>query len=156
MRSWIRLVVSILASYGAGFLGSIFVQDGVRTWYATLEKPFFTPPDWVFAPVWFVLYGLMASALYIVWEKDPHASEMRGWVPLYFCHLLLNAAWSIFFFGFHALFIAFIEILFLFWCIVMLIVGARDIDRTAAWLLVPYSVWIAFAAILNGTIWLIN
>lgn len=156
MRSFVRLALSFLACYGAGFLGSLFVQDGVRTWYATIERPFFTPPDWVFAPVWLVLYACMALALFLVWEKDPLAEEGRGWVPLFFCHLLLNAAWSIFFFGFHAILIAFITIILLLWCIVMLIVGARDIDVRASWLLVPYAVWVLFATILNGAVWVLN
>lgn len=156
MRSTIRLIISFLSTYGAGFLGSIFVQDGVRTWYATIEKPFFTPPDWLFAPVWLTLYALMALALYIVWEKDPAAREMRGWVPLFFCHLLLNAGWSIFFFGFHALLISLIDIVVLLWCIALLIAGAWNIDRRASWLLVPYAMWVSFATILNTSIWLIN
>lgn len=156
MRSLVRLAISLLACYGAGFLGSIFVQDGVRTWYATLDKPFITPPDWLFAFVWLMLYACMAIALYIVWENDPHARDMRGWVPLFFAHLLLNAAWPIFFFGFHAILIAFIEILLLLWCVVMLTLGAREIDRRAMWLMIPYMVWVIFAAILNALIWVMN
>jgi tryptophan-rich sensory protein len=156
MRSASRLGLSFLASYGAGFLGTIFVQDGVRSWYAILEKPWFAPPDWVFGPVWTVLYGCMAIALFLVWQKDPHARQMRGWVPLFFAHLLLNAAWSIFFFGFHAIFIAFVDIILLLWCIVLLTLGARDIDARAMWLMIPYGLWVAFATLLNGALWLMN
>lgn len=156
MRSSVRVGISILASYGAGFLASLFVQDGVRGWYASLEKPFFTPPDWVFAPVWFILYGLMAIALYLVWKKDPDANELHGWVPLFFCHLLLNAAWPMLFFGFRATFIALIEIMLLFWCVLMLTMGARDIDKRAMYLLIPYAAWILFTTILNAAIWLMN
>jgi translocator protein len=156
MGSLVRFGVSMLASYGAGFLATLFVQDGVRGWFAALEKPFFTPPDWLFGLVWFVLYGLMGLALYIVWENDPHAREMRGWVPLFFAHLLLNAAWAIFFFGFHALLIALIDIVLLLWCVIMLFVGAYEIDKRAAWLLVPYGLWVFFLTILNASIWLMN
>lgn len=156
MTSLVRLGISLLASYGAGFLGALFVKDGVRTWYAVLDKPFFAPPDWVFGPVWMVLYGCMALALFLVWEKDPHARSMRGWVPLFFAHLLLNAAWSIFFFGFHAIFIAFIDIVLLLWSIVLLTAGARDIDTRAMWLMIPYAAWVFFATILNGALWLMN
>lgn len=156
MRSFVRLGVSFLACYGAGFAGSLFTRDGMRAWYAALEKPSFMPPDWLFAPVWLVLYGCMALALYMVWEKDPLATEMRGWVPLFFAHLLLNAAWTIFFFGFYAIFIALIDITLLFFSVVLLVFGARDIDTRAMWLLIPYAAWVFFAAILNYLIWTMN
>lgn len=156
MRSFMRLGISLLASYGAGFLGSIFVQDGVRIWYASLAKPFFTPPDWVFGAVWVALYGLIAIALWLVWERDPHARDLRGWVPLFFAHLLLNAAWSIFFFGFHAILVAFVDVILLFWCVLMLTLGAREIDSRAFWLLLPYCVWVFYAMVLNGVIWMMN
>lgn len=156
MRSPVRLAIALLASYGAGFLGSLFTADGVRTWYATIEKPSFTPPDWLFAPVWFTFYGLMAIALYRIWVRDPHAKDMRGWVPLFFVHLLLNAAWSIFFFGFHAIFIGLIDIVLLDVCVALLIVGAYDIDKRSAYLLLPYLAWILFATALNAGIWILN
>jgi translocator protein len=94
--------------------------------------------------------------LFIVWEKDPHAREMRGWVPLFFAHLLLNAAWPMFFFGFHAIFIALIDILLLNIAVFLLIFGAYEIDKRAAFLLVPYQIWLVFAAVLNLTIWMAN
>lgn len=156
MRSFVRLGVSLLACYGAGFLGSLFMRDGLRGWYSELAKPFFMPPDWLFGIVWFVLYASMGFALYLVWEKDPYAREMRGWVPLFFAHLLLNATWSIFFFGFHAIFVAFVDSVFLFSAALMLTLGAREIDVRAMYLLIPYSAWLFFAMILSCSIWLMN
>jgi tryptophan-rich sensory protein len=156
MRLLVRAGIAILASYGAGFVGSLFVSDGVRGWYATLDKPWFNPPDWIFAPVWFVLYALMAAALVIVWNKDPHAEEMRGWVPLFFAHLLLNAAWVVFFFGLHGLLVALIDILLLAFSVFLLMMGAWEIDRRATYLFIPYFAWISFATILNLAIWYLN
>ncbi len=156
MRSYVRVGVAVLASYGAGFLGSIFITAGVAAWYAELAKPWFQPPAWVFAPVWLILYALMASALVIIWSRDPHAEEVRGWVPLYFAHLMLNAAWTIFFFGFHAILVAFVDVLLLLFSVMLLLFGAWEIDRRAAYLLMPYFAWVAFATVLNGAIWYLN
>lgn len=154
MNGLARLCVSILTCYGAGLLGSLFVSTG--TWYASLAKPSFMPPDWLFAPVWLVLYACMAIALTLVWNKDEAAAEGRGWVPLFFAHLLLNASWTVFFFGFHAVLIALINILFLLPCITLLMVGAWDIDKRATYLLTPYLLWVLFATYLNASIWLAN
>ena len=151
-----RLGVALLASYGAGLLGYIFVSTESTSWYDTLQKPFFTPPDWLFGIVWLVLYGCMAIALALMWEEDPDAGEVRGWVPLFFAHLLVNAAWTMFFFGFHAILIAFVDVLLLLACIILLICGAWKVDRRAAYLLSPYLAWVLFAAILNGAVWYLN
>ncbi|MEK7093488.1 MAG: TspO/MBR family protein [Patescibacteria group bacterium] len=155
--NWLaRLGVAVLASYGAGFLGSLFITTDVGSWYDMLNKPFFQPPNWIFAPVWIVLYGLMAVAVTIIWNKDPLAAEVRGWVPLFFAHLLLNAAWTVFFFGFHAVLVALITIIILLCCIFFLICGAWEIDRRAAYLLIPYFLWVLFATVLNLAIWFLN
>jgi len=156
MRSFMRAVISILVTYGAGFLGSIFIADAAGTWYDGITKPWFTPPNWVFLPVWLILYGLMALALWIIWMKDPNVKSLRGWVPLFFAHLLLNAAWSIFFFGFHAVFVAMLDIGLLVFAVFTLMMGAYEIDKRATYLLLPYFVWVLFAAILNVSIWYLN
>jgi tryptophan-rich sensory protein len=148
--------VAILACYGAGLLGSIFVSADTAAWYQSLQKPFFTPPNWLFAPVWLVLFGLMAASLTIIWNKDPNAQDARGWVPLFFTHLLLNAAWTMFFFGLHALLISLIEIALLLAAIVILMCGAFEIDKRAGYLLIPYLLWVSFAALLNGALWYLN
>lgn len=151
-----RLCVSALACFGAGFLGSLFVDAASRSWYDMLAKPPFTPPGWVFAIVWLLLYACMSLALWLVWEKDKHASEVTGWVPLFFAHLIVNAAWTIFFFGFHAIIIALIDITALAACVILLILGACEIDKRAAYLLAPYLVWVCFALYLNVGIWYLN
>src|SRR3989344_4172798 len=145
MSSFMRASIAIVASYSAGFVASIFIETGAGTWYDALVKADFLPPSWVFAPVWFILYGCMAGALYIIWTKDPYARDWTGWVPMFFVHLLLNAAWSLFFFGFHAILVAFIDIVILAFAIILLICGAREIGKRAAYLLAPYLAWVLFA-----------
>jgi tryptophan-rich sensory protein len=156
MSRLVRLGVSLLLCLGAGLLGSIFVSDQAASWYDALQKPFFMPPNWLFPIVWTALYVLMALALWLVWEKDEDASEVRGWVPLFVAHLLVNASWTIFFFGFHATFVALIDIVLLLACIALLIIGACQIDKRAGWLLLPYLLWVCFATVLNGAIWWLN
>ena len=156
MSKFARLGVALLACFGAGFLGSSFISTGPGTWLDTLHTPFFYPPAWVFPIVWFILYGCMAFALWLVWEKDDMATEVRGWVPLFFSHLIVNASWTILFFGFHAVFIALIDILLLTFCVLLLFCGALEIDKRASYLLAPYLAWVCFAALLNGWIWWIN
>jgi len=156
MRSFIRASVCLLACYGAGFLASLFVVDGVRAWYDALLKPPFTPPDWIFGLVWVVLYGLMAIALYLVWEKDPYAAQMRGWVPLFFAHLLINASYAMFFFGFNTLLISFIDSVLLFGAVALLTAGAKEIDTRAFYCMLPYLLWTFYGAILSCLIWMMN
>ena len=156
MRTYFRVGISILACFGAGFLGTLFVSSGVGSWYDLLNKPWFNPPSWTFGIVWTALYASMAAALTIVWNNDPHAEEFSGWVPLFFVHLLLNTAWTIFFFGYHAIFIALIDIFLLASCVILLTFGARDIDKRAFYLMLPYLAWVLFAALLNICIWYLN
>ncbi len=148
--------MAILACYGAGLFGSLFIDASAGSWYDSLIKPFFIPPSWVFFYVWLILYGLMAGSLAIVWIKDPHADDFRGWVPMFFVHLLANMAWIIFFFGFHATFIALVDILILQLAVFLLFCGAYEIDRRASWLLLPYMIWLLFAFIINVAVWYLN
>ena len=129
---------------------------GVSSWYATLAKPALTPSDSVFLLVWLVLYALMATALAIIWTRDSEKHPTEGWVRFYFVQLLFNAAWTMFFFGLHAVFTAFIDILVLGFILLCLVAGACEIDRRAAYLLLPYLAWVIFAAYLNFGIWWLN
>ena len=156
MRSYIRMGLAFLACYATGFLSSLFVQTGTGSWYDGLVKPALMPDKWTIPLVWFGIYTLMAVALWLVWERDPHVKEMRGWVPLFFAHLLINACWAIFFFGFHAIFIALIDAIILIFAAMIVMAGAWEIDRHAGWLLVPYFIWTLFIAYLTLHLWLIN
>ena len=156
MRSYMRMGFSLLACYGAGFFASLFVSAGTGSWYDGLIKPALTPDKYTVAILWLIVYGLMAVALYIVWEKDPHVNEMRGWVPLFFAHLLVNAAWATFFFGFHAIFTSLVDAIILLFAVGILVAGAWEIDKRAGYLLTPYFVLVLFTTYINLRLWFLN
>jgi benzodiazapine receptor len=156
MGNILKLIGCILLCESAGVIGAIFTARSVRTWYLTLQKPSFNPPGWVFGPVWTVLYVLMGIALYLIWQKGSGSEGYTRALVLFFTQLVLNAAWSFIFFGARAVLPAFIEITLLWILIVGTIVAFREISPAAAWLLVPYVLWVTFAAILNYSIWRLN
>ncbi len=156
MSPTIRVLAAVLASFGAGLIGYMFVDSGVSSWYAGLTKPALTPSDSTFAVVWLILYGLMAAALAIVWTSKPHPEYSEGWIRFFFVQLLFNASYTMFFFGFHAVFIAFVDLLFLAFTVLCLTTTAAEIDKRAAYLLTPYLLWILFAAYLTLGIWWLN
>jgi tryptophan-rich sensory protein len=121
-------------------------------WYAGLAKPSFNPPAWVFAPVWTVLYILIAIAGWRIWQHDRSGWPMRLW----WAQLALNFAWSPVFFAAHLIGLALIVILLLLAAILAFIATAWRQDRAAAWLFAPYAAWVAFASVLNGAIWMLN
>lgn len=141
-----------------GFLSGFATQSSVKTWFPTLVKPFFNPPAWVFAPVWTILYVLMGVSFAIIWsnEKRNNGEKKKNALFLFGIQLLLNALWSILFFGLCNPFLAFIEILLLWLLIFETIKAFRVIDALAAKLLYPYLAWVSFATILNGSIWYLN
>lgn len=143
------LIISILFCLGAGFLGSLVTAPAIPVWYASLAKPDFTPPSWVFAPVWTTLYILMGVALFLVWRKGEDKKAVRVAVSLFYIHLILNVFWSVFFFGMHALTLAFVAIVVLWFFILVLMGIFWTLNRLAGVLLVPYFLWVTFAMILN-------
>lgn len=118
-------------------------------WFETLEKPFFNPPGWVFAPVWIVLYTQMAIAAWLVWRPDGFRGSARFPLVIYLVQLLFNALWPWLFFGLHRMDWALTDILALFVLLVLLVPAFYREHRTAGWLLLPYVVWIGFATLLN-------
>lgn len=132
----------------------MFTARSVRTWYVDLAKPWFNPPGWVFGPVWTILYAMMGLALYHVWKEDAEGKSPA--VILFFVQLLFNAAWSFIFFGARSIFIAFIEITVLWLFILATLFLFWRISTTAVYLLVPYLLWVTFAALLNYSIWKLN
>ena len=121
--------------------------------YATLVRPELAPPNWVFGPVWVTLYMLMGIAAFLVWRKDRRLNKA---LILFVLQLVLNSLWSIIFFGMQALGAAFVEIVFLWLAIVATIVAFQKISRPAALLLIPYILWVSFAAYLNFAFWTLN
>lgn len=154
-----KLLVSLAAPFLAGFVGSLATSSSVTTWYNTLTQPSFSPPNWVFGPVWTVLYLLMGIALYRVWARpvSPRNAEGKQQALLLFAvHLLLNAGWSIAFFGFKSPALGLLVIVILLGLIALLVREFYRIDKAAAYLLLPYLAWVAFATLLNFSLWQLN
>jgi tryptophan-rich sensory protein len=136
-------------------IGGWVTADSVGTWYRTLQKPDFNPPDWVFAPVWSLLYLMIALAGWRVWRRRGLAGA-RAAMAAYAVQHTLNLAWSFLFFGGRMIGIALAEIVILFVAISVNAVLFWRIDRMAGWLLAPYAAWVAFASILNFALWRLN
>lgn len=136
-------------------LGGGVTSGSVNTWYQGLAKPPFNPPDWIFAPVWTMLYIFIAVAGWRVWRAGGFASD-RTAMLLYWGQLALNLVWSFLFFGAHALGVALIEILVLLALIVLTAQRFFRHDHIAGWLFVPYIAWVSFASLLNASIWWLN
>lgn len=153
-----KLVFYIGICLGAGFLGSFFTVSAIPTWYATLNKPSFSPPNWVFGPVWTILYVLMGISLYLVWQKRNPSTSVRtkGAPTVFWIQLFLNAAWSIIFFGMKNPILALVDIIALWVTIVLTIKSFNRINKLAGSLLIPYLLWVSFATLLNLSIVLLN
>jgi tryptophan-rich sensory protein len=153
-----KLVGSVLLCEGAGAVGSIYTYEGVRDWFPNLEKPSFTPPGWVFAPVWTVLYALMGLSLHLASERRSEEDEdlWQASKALFGIQLVLNVLWSYVFFGRRSPGWALVEISFLWAAIVATTLAFYRISKTAGLLLLPYLLWSSFAVVLNGSIWHLN
>ncbi|KPJ55477.1 TspO protein [Parcubacteria bacterium DG_74_2] len=156
MNKILKLVVSILVCQWAGIVGSLFTSPAIASWYATLEKPSFNPPNWIFAPVWTLLFLLMGIALYFVWNSEIESNKKRIAILIFAVQLVLNIFWSILFFGLQSPLYAFIEIIILWLAILLTIISFYKISKPAAELLLPYILWVSFAAVLNFSILILN
>lgn len=147
----------VVACLTIGFLGSLITQQSVTTWYPTLEKPFFNPPNWLFAPVWTILYILMGIAAGLIWNKIEVEKEAVKKALLFFIvQLLLNLFWSYLFFGLKNILLASVEIVILWLIIFETYVLFKRIEPKAGYLLLPYLAWTTFAAILTFSIYYLN
>ena len=150
------LIFSIFVCQLAGIIGSIFTARAVPRWYATLSKPWFTPPSWVFAPVWITLYTMMGISFYLVLKQGIKLKDIRIPGIIFIIQLILNSLWSIIFFGMRQPYFAFVEIIVLLIFIFLTIITFFKVSKTAGYLLIPYIAWVFFAAILNYAIWQLN
>jgi benzodiazapine receptor len=150
-ESLASLAVSLGAAYGAAAVGVAFTRRSLPTWYATLKKPSWNPPDWVFGPVWSVLYAMMAIAAWLVWQKRDHPVAPVA-LTLYVLQLGLNAAWPVVFFGLHRPKAAMYELRGLWGALAAAIAATFRVDLAAGLLLLPYLAWTTFAAVLNRKI----
>lgn len=156
MKNFLKLTLSILVCFLAGGIGTIFTSSAIPTWFSTLDKPFFNPPNYLFAPVWTILYILMGISVYLIWNKGFKTKKVRDAVYIFGIQLILNTIWSPVFFGAHNLFLAFVIIVVLWIYIVKTIKAFAKIDKFSAYLLYPYLIWVTFASILNFSIWFLN
>ncbi|HIJ71712.1 MAG TPA: tryptophan-rich sensory protein [Planctomycetes bacterium] len=151
-----NLLIAVGISFCASFIGSVATFSGDSFgWYDSLKKPVFTPPGWLFGPVWTLLYLMMGIAAFLVWQKGLTKSRVRIALAFFIVQLAFNAAWSVIFFGFHSAGWALFDIVFLWLAILATIVSFWGVNKFAAVLLLPYIGWVSFAAILNtGFYWL--
>ena len=179
MNKTLKFIIAIAVSELAGVIGSVFTLPSIPTWYATLNKPALNPPSWVFGPVWTTLFLLMGISLYLVWSKNWQVSHRmweggkRAWnryserlwtgswqkanvIALFAIQLFLNAFWSVLFFGLKVPGFAFFELLALWFAILYTIINFYRISKPAAYLLIPYLLWVSFAGYLNYAVWMMN
>ena len=154
-RQAFGLVVVVVVTFAAAGIGSVFTSGSVSEWYPSIEKPSWTPPGWLFGPVWTALYTLMAVAAWVIWRKEGWAGA-RAALVLYGVQLALNAAWSPLFFGLRMPGVAFAELVVLWMAVIATAVAFWKKSPLAGALLVPYVLWTTFAAALNLAIWRLN
>ena len=152
LKSAVALGGWLVLCFSAATFGAMFTPGD---WYAALKKPAWNPPGWIFGPVWTALYTAMALAAWLVWRRGGFAKQRRP-LSLFLVQLTLNAGWTPLFFGWRSPGLAFAEILLLWLAIAMTLVAFLRISRVAAWFLVPYLLWVGFAAVLNFVLWRLN
>ena len=154
-RDLVGFFTFIILCLAVSGIGGAITASSVDTWYQTLEKPPFNPPDWVFAPVWTAIYILMGIAAWLVWRRGSFQVTGKAFV-VFALQLGLNLTWSFLFFGLQLIDLALVEIVILLFTIITNTIIFWRLDRLAGLLFVPYAAWVAFATVLNSSIWLIN
>ena len=152
-NKFISFTIFLIITYSASFIGGISTISSKEPWYSNLNKSFLTPPDWVFAPIWTTLYLFMTIAIWLAWTKNRKNLNI---VLIYFIHLLFNTTWSIVFFVFHNISLAFLNLIALILFIVILTVKFKQISIISYYLMIPYLLWCFYALILNGTLLYLN
>lgn len=151
----LKLIISLAIPLALGSIAGIFTSDGTSGWLDSLNSPSFRPPNWIFGPVWTALYLLMGFSLFLIWKKK--ASKLRNTaLTVFFIQLTLNFLWSFIFFYFHQIGIALIEIILLWIGIVTMIVQFYKIKPLAAYINIPYLLWVTFTTVLNGAYYFLN
>ncbi|OIO19176.1 MAG: TspO protein [Candidatus Magasanikbacteria bacterium CG1_02_32_51] len=153
-----KLIISVVVCQLAGVVGSVFTFSSISNWYVYLNKPSFNPPNWIFGPVWTVLFLLMGISLYIIWNNKAilQKNKKREAINIFVFQLFLNVLWTLLFFGLKSPALAFFEITVLWMTIFITIFKFKKFSSRAAWLLIPYLFWVTFASILNFALWALN
>jgi translocator protein len=152
----IKFLVSLIICQFAGIIGSVFTVSSVSSWYPTLTKPWFTPPSWVFAPVWTTLFILMGLSLYLIWSRSSKDKRVKNALIVFGSLLSLNVLWSVAFFGLRSPLMGLFVIALLWAAIAVSLFRFYKISRKAAYLMIPYIIWVSVAALLNLYIWILN
>ncbi len=155
-NNFLKLLLFIGVCQVAGLIGSIFTINAIPNWYATLVKPSFSPPNYLFGPVWTILYTLMGVSVYLIYQKRSKNNKSIDAINIFGLQLFLNSLWSIIFFGAKLPSLAFVEIVILWGIIIWTIIKFYKINKTASYLLIPYLLWVTFASALNLAIVLLN
>ncbi len=146
------LLVSMLIAELAGVINSVFTASSIPTWYAGLERPWWTPPSWIFNPAWFVLYILVGISAYFVWEVRHQRKEAESALVFYGVQLLFSSFWGIIFFGLQEIGLALAEIFVLWLLIIYTMILFFRVSKPAGWVLVPYLIWVSYTMVLNASI----
>lgn len=155
VRTINALLISLLLPLFVGGVSGYATASGINDWYVTLNKPSFNPPNYLFGPVWTFLYFLMGISVFIIWRSNLGRKRAEA-LKVFAIQLTLNFLWSFLFFKFKLIGVAFAEILLIWFTIVLMIVVFRRVHKVAAYLQIPYLLWVTFAALLNGAIWWLN
>lgn len=150
-----KLLVSIMLPLSIGGIAGLFTAQAIPEWYATLKQPSFNPPNWVFGPVWTTLYILMGISLFLVWRMEPGKLRNKA-ILVFLLQLLLNFAWSFLFFYFKTIGFALIDILALWVMILVMLFSFYKIKPIAAYVNIPYLLWVTFATVLNAAYFILN
>ena len=157
MQKILRIALVVTTCLVIGYLSSLVTKESIISWYPTINKPVFNPPNWIFAPVWTILYVMIGVAGGMIWNKlETDQENVKKAFMFFIIQLGLNALWSYLFFGLHNPFLALIEIILLWLMIFETYNQFKKIDKIAAYLLLPYLAWVSFATILNASIWWLN
>jgi tryptophan-rich sensory protein len=156
MKNPAKLLISVVGCELVGILGTPFTAAAIPSWYATLEKPLFAPPNWLFGPAWTLLYFLMGVAFYLIWQQNTKSKKVQTAQKIFFAQLFLNFIWSPLFFGLKSPLLGLIVIVALWGLILLTIYKFYPLSKWAAYLLIPYLLWVTFATSLNAAILILN
>ncbi|MDI1316166.1 TspO/MBR family protein [Flavobacterium sp.] len=156
MQRILKIVLLVVGCAGVGYLSGMVTRESITTWYPTLVKPVFNPPNWIFAPVWTSLYIMMGIAAGLIWTSGSDKKIIQKALGFFAIQLGLNALWSYLFFGLHNPLLALIEIVLLWLMIYETYSQFKRINKIAGYLLIPYLAWVSFATLLNASIWWLN
>jgi len=154
--NWPKLLGSLIITFGVSWIGSIITRPQIASWYQYLKKTPLTPPSWIFAPVWTILFLMMAIAFYLIWSENNKRGTRRTARVLFYLQLLCNTLWSLTFFALHRIGLAILVITILIVAIVSCLRSFYFLNKKAGWLLLPYLVWTCYAAIINISFFLVN